>query len=322
MIVSKDNINGIFAAVGNTKLLRLDRIFPESGLEIYAKLENLNPGGSFKDRSSINIIQKAINLGKITKNTVIIESTSGNMGVGLAQACLYFGLKLILVIDPLINPHTEKLLVTFGARLIRVKQKDDSGSYLMSRLDKVKSLVKQEPNSFWTNQYENNSNPEAQRLIARELLDQMDNKLDYLFVGTGTGGTIMGCLREIQYRGLETIVVPVDVMGSKIFDAPKGNKKIPGIGAGQKSNFILPEYLHLPVYVDDRESVMGCRKLLQREAILAGGSTGAVVAAISKMRCHLRKNSKIAFLISDSGERYLTTIYDNDWVYKNLKLAL
>ncbi|MBD3627830.1 2,3-diaminopropionate biosynthesis protein SbnA [Cyclobacterium sp.] len=315
-----EKASGILVSVGNTPALRLEQLFPQSDHEFFAKLEHMNPGGSIKDRSSIFILQEAINLGKVSPDTVIIESTSGNMGIGLAQACLYLGLKLVLVVDPLINPHTENLLKIYGATLVKVQDKDSTGSYLKARLEKVKHLLEDTKNSFWTDQYSNKANPEGQRKITAELLDQLSNKLDYLFVGTGTGGTITGCLNEIQARRLATVIVPVDVYGSKVFNAPTGNKKIPGIGAGQKSSFFSTGDLGEPVYINDEQIIEGCWKLLRREAILAGGSTGAVVSAIEKTLMKIPTKSSIAFFISDRGERYLDTIYSKKWVLENFQL--
>lgn len=321
-MISIEKANGILAAIGSTPTIKLEQLFPQTDHDYYAKLEYLNPGGSLKDRSSSRMVQEAITLGKISAETILIESTSGNMGVGLAKTCLYFGLKLILVIDPLINRHTEKLLKTYGAELVKVQNKDSTGSYLQARLEKVIDLLRDTKNAYWTNQYENESNPIAQRNITGELLDQLKNKLDFLFVGTGTGGTIAGCLKEIQTRGLSTEIIPVDVFGSKIFNAPSGNKKIPGIGASQKSRFFSTEDLGDPVYINDEESIEGCWQLLRREAILAGGSTGSVVSAIEKSLLKFPARSSIAFFISDSGERYLDTIYSKNWVSEHFQLEV
>lgn len=295
------NATGILSAIGNTSTIRLERLFPEYDNPIFAKLEYLNPSGSVKDRTSFTILQKAFALGEINSESIIIESTSGNMGVGLAQICKFFGLRLILVVDPLINPATEKLLKAYGAEIHKVNQPDESGTYLEARLAHIKELQQEFTNSFWTNQYSNPNALLAHQHTVEELVMQIPQSLDYLFLATSTCGTIMACAREIKKRNLNTKIIPVDALGSKIFGDQSGKRKIPGMGASRKSDFLDCSILEKPIHIDDRESIAGCKQLMDREAILAGGSTGAVVSAIKKALPHIPSNASIAFLIADRG---------------------
>jgi cysteine synthase A len=308
------NKSGILSAIGGTPLVQLDRLFPEYDNPIFAKLEYLNPSGSLKDRTSFTILEQAFNAGKIDSDTVIIESTSGNMGVGLAQICKYFGLQLILVVDPLINAATEKLLRIYGAEIHKVTTADESGTYLGARLAHIAELENKYQNSFWTNQYSNSATLLAHELTIAELIQQAPIPIDYLFLATSTCGTIMSCTRELKKRSLHTKVVPVDAFGSIIFSDQTAKRRIPGMGASRKSDFLDRSLVEDPVLVNDLESVHGCRQLMDREAILAGGSTGAVVAAIGRILPTLPPMSSLAFFIADRGERYLDTVYSEDWV--------
>ncbi len=173
------------------------------------------------------------------------------------------------------------------------------------------------PNCFWINQYENHANPEAHQTTTTELIRQIGEDIDYLFIAVSTGGTIMGFAQEIAKRGLGIKIVPVDALGSKIYPSVNCQRLIPGMGASRQSHFIDNSYLEPPVHVSDLECIMGCRALLQTEGIMAGGSTGGVVMAIKQLLPSIPRHSKIAFLAADRGDRYINTIYDDEWVTQN-----
>jgi cysteine synthase A len=240
------------------------------------------------------------------------------MGVGLAQICKYFGLRLILVVDPLINPATEKLLEIYGAEIHKVNQADESGTYLGARLAHINELQAKFANTFWTNQYSNTDTLLAHQQTITELVQQIPQTLDYLFMSTSTCGTMMGCAHEIKRQNLTTKVIPVDALGSKIFSDQAGIRKIPGMGASRKSDFLDRSILEEPIHIEDIQSIAGCKQLMDREAILAGGSTGAVVSAIERSLPLLPSNSSVAFFIADRGERYLDTIFSEEWVQENI----
>ena len=284
---------------------------------VFGKLEAFNPAGSIKDRTAHHIIQQGIVQGKINSNSVIIESTSGNMGIGLAQCCLSLGLSLKLVVDPYINAQAFKILKTYGAEVIMVNEPDESGGYLNARIDKVAELLASYPNSFWPNQYGSHHNPEAHHRTMEEIIEELYGDLDYLFVATSTCGTLMGCAEKIHSSGHKTKIVPVDSQGSIIFGGTASRRLIPGFGAGRPSQFLDSELVENPVLVSEPESIRGARMLLKREAILAGGSSGAVVMAIQKMLPSLPQDATIAAIICDRGERYLDTIYSDEWVQSN-----
>lgn len=309
--------DGILSTIGSTPLVHLKKLFPGFNGMVYGKLEAFNPAGSIKDRTSHHIIQQGISQGKINQNTTIIESTSGNMGIGLAQCCLSLGLKLKLVVDPYINTQAEKILKTYGADVVKVTEPDESGGYLNARIDKVAELLKGDPNSFWPNQYGSYHNPEAHHQTMEEILDELYGDLDYIFVATSTCGTLMGCAEKIQMGGYKTKIIPVDSEGSIIFGGKASKRLIPGFGAGRSSQFLDLSIVENPVLINEPDSIRGARMLLNREAILAGGSSGAVVMAMKKMIPHISADATIASIICDRGERYLDTIYSDNWIKEN-----
>ncbi len=310
---------GILRCIGNTPLIRLQRLLPGIPQRIYAKLEMFNPGGSIKDRTAYNILLGAIESGQIGKDTCIVESTSGNMGIALARLCHYYGLQLILVTDPHLNRSAEKLLRVFNAQIVKVDQHDGHGGYLKMRLEKVKELLDRMPNAFWPDQYHNVASPEAHLKTYREILEQMQAAPDYLFIPTSTCGTLRGFAEAIVANKTATKIVAVDAVGSVIFGDQPGPRLIPGMGANRPSFFLKRDQVQDVVHVSDYESVKGCRDLLFRESILAGGSSGAVIRAIEKSLPQLPGNTSLVAILPDSGERYLETIYADEWVKEKFR---
>ncbi len=304
--------SGIPTLIGNTGLIRLSHLFPNK--EVYGKLELMNPGGSIKDRTSKFIIEESLRKGLITKDSWIVESTSGNMGIGLAQVCLYYGIKLKLVVDPYINRQTLMLLKAYKAEIEMVTEKDDGGSYLKTRINRVAELLEELPNAFWTRQYENPLNPLTHHQTAKEIVAQLGEHPDYILAATSTCGTLMGLASYCHQYLNGTRVIPVDARGSVIFGGDPGKRIIPGFGASRQSSLLNTAILEPPMIMEEWESIVGCKKLLQREAILAGGSTGAMVSAVEKL--HPSPEEKVVLLLCDRGERYLETIYSDHWIKK------
>jgi N-(2-amino-2-carboxyethyl)-L-glutamate synthase len=303
---------GIPSLIGNTGMIRLSQLFPEK--EVYGKLELMNPAGSIKDRTSKFVIEESLRLGLINKDSWIVESTSGNMGIGLAQVCLYYGLKLRLVVDPFINRQTLLLLKAYQAEIEMVTEKDEGGSYLNTRINRVQELLQELPNAFWTRQYENSLNPLTHHQTAREIMNQLGVAPDYMLAATSTCGTLMGLASYFHENSNGTKVIPVDAQGSVIFGGNSGKRVIPGFGASRRSSLLDTSILEPPLIMEEWESIVGCKKLLDREAILAGGSTGALVAAVQKL--DMLPDHKAVIIICDRGERYLETIYSDHWIKK------
>ncbi|HEX4496855.1 MAG TPA: 2,3-diaminopropionate biosynthesis protein SbnA [Thermoanaerobaculia bacterium] len=306
----------ILDAIGNTPLVSLERYFPAGGPRLYAKLENLNPGGSIKDRPAVEIVRQALESGAIDAGTVVIESSSGNMGIGLAQVCLLHGLRFICVVDPRTSPQNVQLLKVYGAEIDHVSEPDPaSGEFLQARINRVRELLRRYRNAFWPNQYENLANPGTHyRTTMHEIAQALDGRLDYLFVATSTCGTIRGCAEYVRDHGMRTRVMAVDALGSLIFSDVKAKRMIPGLGAGMRPPLCDLSLVDECLHVSDLDCVAGCRKLVMREAILAGGSSGGVLSAVEKVRHRLPAGAICAAILPDRGERYLDTIYSDTWV--------
>jgi len=309
---------GILAAVGNTPLVQLESLFPDHPFRLFAKLEMLNPGGSIKDRTALQMIRKAMENGEIDSRTVVVESTSGNLGIGLAQICNLLGLSFICVVDPKTTRLCRRILEAYGATVDMVREPDpETGEFLQARIDRVKELKEEYPNSYWCNQYANPDNPSAHHATMREIVASLDGKIDYLFVAVSTCGTLRGCSEQIRKEGLDTRIVAVDALGSVIFGGERRKRLIPGHGAARVPELFRENLAHGHVHVTDLDCVKGCRRLLERESILAGGSSGGVVAAIEKKSREIEEGAVCACIFPDTGERYLDTIYSDDWVSRH-----
>ena len=309
---------GVLSVVGNTPLIKLNRIFRDIDFDLYAKLECLNPGGSTKDRSAVSIVKHGIDSGAIGPDTVVIESSSGNMGVGLAQVCSYYDLSLICVVDPKTTQQNLSLLKAYGAKVDLVTEPDPkTGEFLQARLNRVHELMRTTKNSFWCNQYANPHNPLAHQQTMREIASEFDNKVDYLFCATSTCGTMRGCSDYVKQNNLKTELIAVDAIGSIIFGGTKAKRLIPGHGAAVRPQLYRDDLADDFVLVSDLDSVVGCRRLVLTESLLVGGSSGAVVSAIGQRKFQMRRGSTCVAIFADRGERYLDTIYSDSWVQEH-----
>lgn len=309
---------GILDAIGQTPLVRLDRFLPGARFHLYAKLEALNPGGSIKDRPAVAILEAALAAGQIGPGSVVVESSSGNMGIGLAQTCRYHGLRFICVVDPKTAPANLEVLRAYGAEIDHVLEPDPAtGEFLQARIHRVQELIGQIPGSFWPNQYANEGNSSSHyRTTMSEVVAAL-GRVDFVFVPTSTCGTVRGCGEYVRDHGLETRVIAVDAYGSQIFSDVKAKRMVPGLGAGLRPPLCDLSVIHEHVHVNDVDCIRGCRRLVDREAILAGGSSGGVLAAVEKVMDRIPDGSVCAAILPDRGERYLQTLYSDAWVREN-----
>lgn len=312
--------DGILHAIGRTPLVRLRRHLDLGRGRLYAKLESFNPGGSAKDRPAAEMVARALAEGTINSASTIIESSSGNMGVGLAQACRYHGLRLICVVDCRIQPQNLAILQALGAE-VDIVTRPVAGDLLRARLARVCQLLESIPNSFWPNQYANAANPQAHdRGTVREIDEALDGDFDYLFVATSSTGTIRGCQDYLHRHGRRAKLVAVDAVGSVLFDGAAGKRLLPGLGAGRLPALARGHTYDKVCRVRDLECVVECRRLADREAMLVGGSSGGVLAAMRQMRDHVQNNVCVAIL-HDSGTRYLDTVFSDQWVAEHFNLT-
>jgi cysteine synthase A len=308
--------DGVLDVVGDTPLVRLRRYLPGAHFDLFAKLEALNPAGSVKDRPALHIVEHALRSGAIRADTVVIESSSGNMGIGLAQVCRFHGLRFVCVVDPKTTATNLRILRAYGAEIDYVAEPDpESGEFLQARIKRVQELLGGIPNSFWPNQYENLMNSDSHcQTTMREIATALENRVDFLFVATSTCGTLRGCRDYVFNQGLSTRVIAVDAFGSLIFSDVKAPRMVPGLGAGLRPPLYDPSLADECVHVKDLDCVAGCRRLIAREAIFAGGSSGGVLSAVESYQDRIPAGSAVVAILPDRGERYLETLFADDWV--------
>lgn len=303
--------DSVLDCVGATPLVRLRRLFGGGDPQVLAKLELLNPGGSVKDRPARFFVEAGLRDGTLRPGTRLVESSSGNLGIALAMAARVHDLAFTCVVDPHITPTNLRILEALGAEVDMVRDRDEQGSYLRTRIRRVRELVASVPGALWVNQYANARNWQAHyHLTAREVLAQLDGPVDHLVVPVSTTGTILGLARRLRLAFPGLRVIAVDAVGSVIFGGHPGRRLLPGHGAGRVPELLRPEEIDAVVQVTDREAVRGCRRLVEREGILAGGSSGAVVTALVRLRDQLPARSRVLVVLPDRGDRYLDIVYD------------
>ncbi|QQA41451.1 2,3-diaminopropionate biosynthesis protein SbnA [Pelagovum pacificum] len=311
---------GILSLVGGTPLVRFTGYLGDPDVELIVKYEAANPGGSAKDRPARQMIEQALRRGDLTPGATVIESTSGNMGIGLAQACRVHGLKLICVVDPKAQPQNVAIMRALGAQIHLVTDPID-GDFLAARMEAVGQLLDQTPGAFWTNQYANLDNPTAHTEgTMQEIDDILGGTVDALFVATSSTGTARGCRDFLERRGRKTEVVAVDAEGSCLFDGTAGPRHIPGMGAGRIPALAEGQRFDGLERVSDLTCVVGCRRAAQREAVLVGGSAGGVLEAVRARRAQLR-GKRVVAILHDSGTRYLDTVFNDEWVERTLGVS-
>lgn len=311
--------SGLLQAVGHTPTVPLERLFPSVPTHFFGKLEYLNPGGSAKDRPALLMLEDALQNGVLAPGGVVVESSSGNMAVGLAQAARVLGLRFVCVTDLKTTATNRRLLELYGAQIELVEAPHpDTGDWLDARLARVQQVLDAHPGALWTNQYDNPINSSAHRYgTAPELATSLGGPPDVVLAAASTCGTLGGFVDWRRDTGAHTRIVAVDVQGSKLFGAPNGVRRIPGIGSSRSPTLVEQGELET-VFVDDADCVAGCHHLLQQEAILAGGSSGALVAAAARLLPSFSPTDTVALLFMDRGERYLDTVYCPDWLQRTL----
>ncbi|WP_410513163.1 2,3-diaminopropionate biosynthesis protein SbnA [Paenibacillus sp. BR2-3] len=283
--------------IGGTPLVRLSRLFPQQWIEVIAKLEYMNPGGSMKDRPARYIIEQGFKEGIIHENSHLIESTSGNLGVALAMIGRIYDLKVTCVVDPKITQTNLHILRQMGAQIEMVEERDDQGGYLKTRIKRVQELMQETPNGFWINQYANENNWKAHfHGAGSEIAEQLDH-VDLFIAGVSTSGSIMGTSRRLRQKFPQMKVVAVDALGSIIFSPVAAPRELPGIGASRVPEILNKAEIDSVIHSNDWESVQGCRDLLLKEGIFAGGSSGSVVAAIHKLIPSLKPEGEGRFVL-------------------------
>ncbi len=312
-------------AVGRTPILRLKKIARGIEATILAKLELLNPGGSIKDRIGIRMIEDAEEKGLLAPGGTIIEGTSGNTGVGLAIAAAVKGYKCIFTMPDKMSQEKVNLLRAFGSEVIitpTAVSPDDPRSYYSV----AKRLAREIPNSFYPNQYDNPVNPQTHyETTGPEIWEQTGGRIDVAVLTMGTGGTISGIGKYLKEKNPKIRIVGVDPVGSVYTEYFRNGLKMPatpyfktykveGIGEDIIPKAIDFAYIDDVIQVSDKDSFLAARRLCREEGIFAGGSSGTALHAALQVARDLPKNKVVLTILPDSGSRYLTTFYRDEWM--------
>jgi len=296
-------VKNILESIGNTDHVRINKLFSNQ-VEVWMKLERSNPGGSIKDRIALSMIEDAENKGILRKNSIIIEPTSGNTGIGLAMVAAVKGYRLILVMPESMSIERRKLMSTYGAEFVLTpKEKGMKGA-----IDKAADMAKEMENSWMPQQFENEANTEAHRkFTAQEILKDFPEGIDYLITGVGTGGHITGCAQILKKEFPNLKVFAVEPVASPVLSGGKpGPHPIQGIGAGFVPGILHMELLDGIIQVTKEESFEYAQRCAKEEGIFIGISSGASLAAVSRKLQEVPQGSRILTFCYDTGERYLS----------------
>ncbi len=304
--------NNVTELVGNTPLVKLNRVTEGAEANVLAKLEFFNPGSSVKDRIAVAMIDAAEKAGKINKNTTIVEPTSGNTGIGLAMVCAARGYKLIITMPETMSRERRMLMRAYGAELVLTPGPEGMGGAIA----KAKELAEANPDSFFIpQQFENPANPEVHRnTTAVEIWNDTDGKVDIVVAGVGTGGTITGIGEVLKAKNPNIQVVAVEPAASPVLSGgPKGPHPIQGIGAGFVPSILNTEIYDEIIQVPSEAAFETARAVGSQEGVLVGISSGAAVwAAVQLAKRPENKGKNIVVIIPSNGERYLSTpLFEN-----------
>jgi len=289
--------------VGETPVLHLRKIVPPGAGDVYAKLEFLNPGGSIKDRAALGMIVKAEKSGALKPGATIFEATAGNTGVGLALIGSGRGYKTVLAVPEGFSIEKVTLMEALGAEVVRTPQSEG----MLGAIRYMKERAAKTPNSFVTGQFENQDNPDFHyETTAREFYEQLGEQVDAVVIGSGTGGTFTGLARFFKERNTDVLGVVVETQGSVLGGGPAGDHEVEGIGAS-----FIPKTCDLTladeiIAVNDHDAFEMVKKLAAIEGVLAGSSAGANVFAAIDVARRLGPGKRVATIIPDSAERYLS----------------
>lgn len=311
----------ILGTIGNTPLVKLNRVTNNVRPLVLAKVEFFNPGGSVKDRMAIYMVEEAVRKGLLKPGGTLVENTSGNTGIGLALYAAVKGYRAIFTIPDKMSREKIDLLRAYGAEVVicpTAVPPDSPESYY----EVAKRIVRETPNSYLVNQYHNQDNVEAHyRTTGPEIWEETQGKIDYLVAGAGTGGTISGAGKFLKEKKSEVKVIGVDPIGSIYHDWFRYKKiieshvyMVEGIGEDMLCETMHFDIMDDIIQVNDRDSFLMARRLVREEGILAGGSSGSAVFAALKVCEGLPEDKVIVVILPDTGRNYMSKIFNDEWM--------
>lgn len=285
------------------------------GHDVFLKLEGFNVSGSIKIKTAIALVEDLEQRGLATPGeTVMVESSSGNLGLALSVVCSIKGYEFTCVTDPNATYSAVKSMELYGAKVILVEERDSVGGYLGTRLQKIDQILQSNPNALWLNQYANVANKNAHAdQTAAEIINEFP-KVDWVFVGSGTTGTLGGVAERLHQELPGVKIVAVEPAGSVTFGGRPGKRNIPGIGTSVRPKLAELAKPDRIVTVDEDETVDSCLSFVRDHHLLIGGSTGSVLAAVQQLGDEFNEGDTIVAISPDNGEKYLDTVYDPKWV--------
>ena len=308
-------LNTILEAIGKTPIVKLHRIGKELPCELYVKCEFLNPGGSVKDRIGYYMIEQAEKAGKIKPGDTLIEPTSGNTGIGMALAAAVKGYKMVITMPEKMSHEKQVVLEALGAKIYRTPT-EAAWDAPDSHISLANKLQKEIPNSHILDQYANPDNPNVHyHFTAQEILDDMDNELDMVVMGAGTGGTITGVARRLKEAKPNIQIIGVDPFGSILGGGTDIHPYlVEGIGYDFIPKVLDNSLIDKYIKVNDKDSFLTARRLIREEGLLVGGSSGTAVWAALQAAKSLHAKQKCLVILPDSIRNYLTKFADDKWM--------
>lgn len=297
-------VDNVLELIGQTPMVRLHRMVANGSAEVIAKLENLNPAGSVKDRISLSMIQDAEARGILKKGSVIVEPTSGNTGIGLAMVCAVKGYRLILTMPETMSLERQYILGRYGAEIILTPAPEQ----MLGAVRKAEEIAGQTPGAFMPQQFNNPANPEIHRkTTAKEILNATDGKLDAFVAGVGTGGTVTGVGEVLKKKNPKVKVIAVEPATSNVLSGGKaGPHRIQGIGAGFIPNVLNQKVIDEVIPVSDEDAYEYSKRLAKEEGLFLGISAGAACWAALGVAKRLGKGKRVVVIFPDTGERYFS----------------
>lgn len=298
-------VKSVLDLIGQTPVIELTRLHEEGQGHVFVKLEGFNPGGSIKDRPGLYMIEHAEKEGQLRPDSIILEATSGNTGIGLAMAAALKGYPLVIIMPENMSEERKKILRAYGATLVLTPAAEG----MQGAVQQAQKMAESDSRYFLVSQFANPANAEShEKSTALEILEQMENDLDAFVGGIGSGGTITGIARVVKERLPEARIVGVEPQGSPVLSGGKpGPHKLQGIGAGFIPPVLNPALMDEIITVSDDDAIKTCRDLAKKEALLLGISSGAAVWAALELAKRMGPDARILTIAPDGAEKYMST---------------
>lgn len=313
-------IENVLDLIQNQTFFALERF--SGKMDVFLKLEGLNLAGSIKIKTALRMLKGLEDRNEASPGrNRIIESSSGNLGIALSMICKERGYEFCCVVDPNISPRSLELIRLYGGHIELVTRPDANGGYLQSRIQRIRELLAADPTLVWTNQYANQDNVLAHYETTAVEIHSQFPKLDFLFIGAGTTGTLVGCARYFAEKSPLTKIVAVDPEGSVTFGKPSQRRLIPGLGTSRRPEITSLHNVHQVITVSEVDTIRTCREVLERYRLFIGPSTGTVLHGVRSYPSSFQNNETIVVISPDFGDKYLDTVYNPDWVQKHYDMT-